>query len=159
MKYNKAIKHLFYLLFLSPFFCFGQTQECITQPTQQQIDYLNQNLASLIPGIEELCGKGFTTSYKHTILFLQLIETIKKDNEVLIRSQKENVNEKQLLKKDYKNLFNKNMKLADGNKKLADGNKKLADGNKKLKILIQSLEQQVKEQETLIKKLDDTSHH
>ena len=43
--------------------------------------------------------------------------------------------------------------------KLTDENKKLVNGNKKLKILIQSLEQQIKEQETLIKKLNDTSHH
>ena len=43
--------------------------------------------------------------------------------------------------------------------KLTDENKKLVNGNKKLKILIQSLEQQIKEQETLIKKLKDTSHH
>ena len=89
----------------------------------------------------------------------QEIETTKKDNEILSTSQIEDVNEKQLLKKEYKNLFNKNIKLDNENKKLVNGNKKLGNENKKLKILMQSLEQQIKEQETLIKKLNDTSHH
>jgi len=124
---------------------------------KQLTDTINQNV--IIENSEEKIRKIQSELQQKIIKLNQEIEITKKDNEVLIKSQKENVNEKQLLKKDYKNLFNKNMKLTDGNKKLADGNKKLTDGNKKLKILIQSLEQQIKEQETLIKKLGDTSHH
>jgi len=124
---------------------------------KQLTDTINQNV--IIENSEEKIRKIQSELQQKIIKLNQEIEITKKDNEVLIKSQKENVNEKQLLKKDYKNLFNKNMKLADGNKKLADENKKLADGNKKLKILIQSLEQQIEGQETLIKKLGDTSHH
>jgi len=89
----------------------------------------------------------------------QEIETTKKDYSVLSKSQKENVNEKNILKKEFKSLFNKNMKLDDENIKLADENKKLVNRNKKSEILIQVLEQQIREQETLIKKLEDTTHH
>ena len=100
----------------------------------------------------------------------QEIQNLKKDSETFNKSLAKNINENQLLKKDYKNLFNKNIKLVDKNKQLVGENKNLAnenknlanekiDENKKLENLIQSLNQQIKEQKAFIKKLEDTSHH
>ena len=125
--------------------------------SKQIADTINQNVE--IENSKEKIEKIQSELQQKIKKLNQEIETTKKDNEVLGKSQIEEVNEKQLLKKEYKNLFNKNMKLENESKKLVNGNKKLDNENKKLKILIQSLEQQINEQETLIKKLNDTSHH
>mgnify|MGYP001276369624 CR=1 FL=1 len=117
---------------------------------KQLTDTINQNVE--FENSKEKINKIQSEAQQQINKLNQKIETIKKDSEILKKSQKENISENQLLKNEQKNFFNKNMKLANENKKLADE-------NKKFEIQIQSLEQQIKEQNALIKKLEDISHH
>ena len=138
---------------------------------RQFTDTINQNVE--IENSKEKIKKIQLEAQQKIEKLIQEIATIKKDNQIMNKSLKENINEKQLLNTELKKLFNENQKLIDKNKKLVkenkkqvnknknqvNENKKLVNENKTLEIIIKSLEQQIGEQETLNKKLEDISHH